>query len=70
MRYRVKDPEKRRALEILGLPAEFDETAVDWVYNADSVGDTIIVDIYEEVEVEPVEPANELEDGDNRREDH
>ena len=69
MKYRVKDPEKRRALEILGLPAEFDETAVDWVYNADSVGDTIIVDIYEEVEVEPVESANELEDGDSRRED-
>lgn len=69
MKYRVKDPEKRRALEILGLPAEFDETAVDWVYNADSVGDTIIVDIYEEVEVEPVEQADELEDGDSLRED-
>ena len=69
MKYRVKDPEKRRALEILGLPAEFDETAVDWVYNADSVGDTIIVDIYEEVEVEPVETADELEDGDSLRED-
>lgn len=54
MRYRIKDPDARWAFRLLGWPYEFDEEEMDWVCKGDG-DDTVIVDRYEEFEVEPVE---------------
>lgn len=59
MRYRFKDQDVRQAFKLLGWPVEFDDAEMDWVYSGDGK-DIVIVDRYEEFEVEPVEiPAAE-----------
>lgn len=61
MRYRIKDPDERQGLRLLGLPVEFKEEDItdrhtSYYFHGDT-RDCIYLDFFSEFEIEPMEDS-------------